>query len=335
MKQTLKHIFEFKFAWLCLFFLAILAIFISHFPPFSTFHLSPLMVAVLFGCMVVNFSPKSSNTLKKTGILSIATKQILRFGIILFGFRISFDSISELGIYGILFVALVVFSTFALAIFIGKWLGLSKSLSALIGSGSAICGAAAVMASASTIKASEQDTASAICTVVLFGTIGMFVYPFIFKVGLLGFDADMMGRFTGASLHEVAHVIAAGANISESAKASAVIVKMLRVLTLVPFLIVLSIFFRSNKSGKMSVFPYFALYFFAAVCINSLFAVPEILLTAINHLATFLLCAAMCALGFGLNKNTFANMGFKPFLLAALLFAWLFVFCFSYIKFIF
>ncbi|MGG7048685.1 MULTISPECIES: YeiH family protein [unclassified Campylobacter] len=333
--QSLKHFFTYKFAWFCLIFLVSFSLLLSLFPPFSTLYISPLIISVILGMMIANLLPRQAHLLKESGILTISTKQILRLGIILFGFRINFQNITELGSNTMILAFLVVFSTFFIALFIGKFLGLSKSLSALIGSGSGICGAAAVMASSSTIKSNEQETATAICTVVLFGTTFMFVYPIIFRLNLLDFNDTFMGVFTGASLHEVAHVIAAGAAISDEAKQSAVIVKMLRVLMLVPFLILLSGIFKQTSGEKKSVFPFFALYFFIVACINSLLNLPEIFLTVLNWLCVFLLCMAMCALGFTLNKNAFKNMGLKPFILASILFIWIFCLCFLYVKFIF
>lgn len=334
-RQTLKHILNNKIAWVCLSLIALFSIFISNLKPFLVLNLSPLIISVLLGILITNSFKNAAQNLKNSGALAISTKQFLRFGIILFGFRLNLNSINELGFNAILLTFLAVFSTFFIAIIIGRFLGLDKQLSALIGSGTAICGAAAVMASSSTIKSHEQDIATAICTVVLFGTIGMFIYPIIFKLDLLNFNTLQMGIFTGSSLHEVAHVIAAGSAISEDAKAAAVVVKMLRVLMLVPFLIMLAFMFRKNTKDQINTFPYFALYFFVAVCINSIFTLPEFLLNALNHIGVFFLSIAMGALGFTLNKNTFKNMSFKPFLLAIILFLWIFLLSFLYVKFIF
>lgn len=332
----LRHFVDCAVSWAALVVLAIGAFILSGTLSSSTFWLSPLIVAVVFGALVANFFPAKAKILKDNGTLAIATRQILRLGIILYGFKISIAQIAQVGASGVFLAILVVFSTFFISLIVGKFLGLSRERSALIGAGSAVCGAAAVMAASSTIKSREDDVAAALCTVVLFGTIGMFAYPAIFRAEILGFNADMMGIFTGATLHEVAHVVAAGAAMGELASTNAIIVKMLRVILLVPLLVVLSVLFSLPKQGKGTCvfknFPIFALWFLAAICLNSLISLPSALLVFLDHASTFLLCVAMCALGFTLRRDVLASLGIRPFVLALVLFVWLFVFAFLYIN---
>lgn len=205
-------------AWLIIGFLAIFANFLSKIPLFNALHLSPLIIAVIIGAVAGNLSYKNALILKRSGVLAISTKQILRLGIILFGFKLNLTDIAQVGLGGILLSFFIVFSTFFIGYFFGRKLGLEAKSAALISSGSAICGAAAVLAAGSVTKAKSDEIAVAVCTVVVFGTIGMFAYPFIFSLGILGFNEADMGFFTGASLHEVAHVVGASAAIGETAQ---------------------------------------------------------------------------------------------------------------------
>ncbi|MDO5045737.1 YeiH family protein [Campylobacter sp.] len=317
--------------------LAISAYFLSNLDFIKAFELSPLIVSIILGMIIGNGFKSAVALLKDSGVLAIATKQILRLGIILFGFRLTLQDIYAVGFFGVLIAFIIVFSTFFLGIFIGQKLGLDSKSSTLISSGASICGAAAVLATQSVIKADSDRVAVAVSTVVLFGTIGMFVYPIVFRSEILGFDSASMGLFTGATLHEVAHVIGAAAGIGENAGAGAVIMKMLRVLMLVPFLLMLGLFaFKqsADKSSSIKKFvPYFALWFLVAVCVGSLPIFPRQILPTINFIDIILLCIAMGALGTTIRKDVLLNAGKKPFILAFLLFVWLFTVGFLMVKF--
>ncbi|AJC90176.1 YeiH family protein [Campylobacter subantarcticus] len=320
-------------AFLLLFTLAFCSYAISELSFFKNLGISALIIAVCLGALIGNLAHQNANLLKKSGVIQIATKEILRLGIILYGFRITFYDLEIVGINGILLAFLVVFSTFFIGLFLGKSLGLDLKESILISSGSSICGAAAVMASESVVKGGSAKVGVAICTVVVFGTLGMFLYPLAWNLGWFDFfSLKQMGYFMGASLHEVAHAVAAGEAIQ--AGDGAVIEKMMRVLMLVPFLFFLTLFsvkFLSKNDNKISIrsnIPYFALWFLVACGISSL----EILNTnfaldyikpSIQTLDTLLLSMAMVALGVNIHKNVLKNAGFKPFLMAFLLFIWL------------
>jgi uncharacterized integral membrane protein (TIGR00698 family) len=111
-----------------------------------------------------------------------------------------------------------------------------------------MCGAAAVLATEPVVKAESHKTSVSVATVVVFGTIAMFLYPILYKAGLFGFDAKQMGIYIGASVHEVAHVVGAGNAISPETADVGIIVKMARVMLLVPLLMVLS-YFISKQSA--------------------------------------------------------------------------------------
>ncbi|EGO0809876.1 putative sulfate exporter family transporter, partial [Campylobacter lari] len=300
---------------------------------FKNLGISALIISVILGALIGNLAHQNANLLKKSGVLSIATKEILRLGIILYGFRITFNDLEKVGLNGILLAFLVVFFTFFMGLLLGKLFKLDLKESILISSGSSICGAAAVMASESIIKGGSAKVGVAVCTVVVFGTLGMFLYPLAWNLGWFDFfSLKQMGYFMGASLHEVAHAVAAGEAVQ--AGDGAVIEKMMRVLMLVPFLIFLGLFslkFLNKNNEKISIkanIPYFALWFLLACGISSL----EILNTdfALNYIKpsiqtidTLLLSMAMVALGVNIHKNVLKNAGFKPFLMALLLFIWL------------
>ena len=210
--------------------------------------------------------------------------------------------------------------------------------------GSAICGAAAVLGAEPVVKCEGHKTAIAVSTVVIFGTISMFLYPIMYRAGLL----DSLGNigtaiYTGSTLHEVAHVAGAG-NAMDPTDAlgiagTATITKMIRVMMLAPVLVIMSFALAKRKSaeagnasGKSKItIPWFAFGFIGIICLNSLLqyllgveSVKEIPLNgAIEYIDTFMLTMAMTALGTDTNIEKFKQAGAKPFLLAGLLYVWL------------
>lgn len=291
--------------------------------------ISSLVLAIVMGIVYSNTLRHRLPDLWIPGV-HFAGKQLLRLAIILYGFRVSFQQIAAVGIEGLILDTVVVASTLV----VGYWLGvkvfkLDRHLALLISSGSAICGAAAVLAVEDVLKSEAYKATVAVGTVVLFGTIAMFIYPLLQKAGLFDFTDNQYGLFAGASVHEVAQALVAGSNVSSEAGNVAVIVKMTRVLMLVPVLLFLS-FNESRitrgsekqKARRLTV-PWFAVIFVVAVGFNSLNLMPTAVITAINKFDVFLLTMAMAAIGMETNLNKIKKVGLKPLYLAIVLFGWL------------
>ena len=171
----------------------------------------------------------------------------------------------------------------------------------------------------------------AVATVVIFGTLSMFLYPVLYRAGVFELPADQMGIFAGSTIHEVAHVVGAGNAMGAAVSNSAIIVKMIRVMMLVPVLLVIAFFVARDveermdtdgRHGKITV-PWFAVLFLVVIGFNSLALLPAGVVSFINTFDTFLLTMAMSALGAETSIDKFRKAGFKPFLLAAILWCWL------------
>ncbi len=310
-------------------FFAIVSTALSKIPYIQNLGLSPLIIGIIIGIgygntLGVNLASKYSH-----GII-FSTKQLLRIAIVFYGFRITYQSIFELGLSGFVAGALIVSITFTLGYFIGvKLLKLDRDTTILIAAGSSICGAAAVLATESVLKSEAYKTAIAVSSVVVFGSTLMFLYPFLYKLGFISLDENSIGIYIGATLHEVANVVAAGNAISQEVSNDAVIVKMIRVMMLAPFLIILALFLKNKTSSvkhKTPIFiPWFALSFILIAGFNSLAILPSTFVYVINELDTFALTMSMCALGMGTSFKKFKNVGLKPFYLSSILFVWLIV----------
>ena len=217
-------------------------------------------------------------------------------------------------------------------IWIGRLLKMDRDTALLTSVGSGICGAAAVLGAESTIRTQAYKTAVAVATVVIFGTISMFLYPIAYRSGWVDLTPQEMGIYSGATLHEVAHAVGAGNAMGTEISNVSIIVKMIRVMMLVPVLLILGVWAaRRNakdgataEKGKVNI-PWFAVGFLAVIGFNSLNLLPPIFVDAINYVDTFLLTMAMAALGAETSIDKFKKAGAKPFVLAFCLDVWLIV----------
>ncbi|MGB4468867.1 MAG: putative sulfate exporter family transporter [Azovibrio sp.] len=285
----------------------------------------PLSLAILLGALLGNLFSCLHAPAQQPG-LAFAQRRFLRLGVALFGFNLSLQQLLEVGRNGLLADLFMVGSTLGLGYFLGtRWLGLDRESALLTSAGSAICGAAAVVATVpvlrlDTAKAAEQ-TAAAIATVVLFGTLAMLLYPLL--AHWVWQDHPGFGIYVGSTVHEVAQVVAIGHSLGDAVAREAMIVKMLRVLLLVPFLLSLSALLggKGKNAGRPAIaMPWFALGFIACAGLNSLALLPPSGVELLRRLAALLLTGAMAALGLETTWVRMRRAGPRPLLLGALLF---------------
>lgn len=290
---------------------------------------SPMIVGIILGMLYAN---SLRNNLPETWVpgIQFCSKRILRIGIILYGFRLTFQNVVEVGIPAICIDAIIVAVTICGGVMIGRLMKMDRGIALLTSVGSSICGAAAILGTESAIKVKPYKTAVAVSTVVIFGTIAMFLYPILYRNGIVDLTPQEMGIFTGSTVHEVAHVVGAGNAMGKEVSDPAIIVKMIRVMMLVPVLLIISysVMRAAVKSGDASgrgkiSMPWFAILFLVVIGFNSLDLLPAGLVDFINTFDTFLLTMAMTALGAETSIDKFRKAGAKPFILAFILFVWL------------
>lgn len=307
------------------------AFYISQAQFFQKISFSPMIIGIILGMLYAN---SLRNNLPDTWVpgIQFCSKRILRLGIILYGFRLTFQDIAAVGVAGIAIDAIVVTVTIVGGIFIGRLLKMDRDTALLTSVGSGICGAAAVLGAESAIRTQPYKTAVAVATVVIFGTLSMFLYPIAYRSGLLGLPPEVMGIYSGATLHEVAHAVGAGNAMGPEISNVAIIVKMIRVMMLVPVLLILGWWVASraartpsgtSSGGARVVIPWFAVGFLAVIGFNSFNLLPSATVDAINYVDTFLLTMAMAALGAETSIDKFKKAGAKPFVLAFCLYIWL------------
>lgn len=317
------------------------AFYIAEIPFVKKLSFSPLIVGIILGMLYAN---SLRNKLPETWVpgIKFCTKQILRAGIVLYGFRLTLTQVVEVGLPAIVIDSVIVIGTIFLGIWFGRVLKMDKDTSLMTATGSAICGAAAVLGAEPVVKCESHKTAIAVSTVVIFGTISMFLYPIMYRIGMLDGLSNMeVAIYTGSTLHEVAHVAGAGNAMDPTdtlgIAGTATITKMIRVMMLAPVLVVMGLALssrggKSGSKGKITV-PWFAFGFIGVICVNSLlqylFAVDSVkdipLNGAIEYIDTFMLTMAMTALGTDTSIDKFKKAGAKPFVLALMLYVWLVV----------
>ena len=294
---------------------------------FTHLSLSPLVVGILIGIVFANTLGRYLPEECRSG-LKFCSKRILRIGIIFFGFRLTLTDVAQVGLSAVALDIFIVCSTIGLGLLVGKWLNMDKETTLLTSSGSAICGAAAVLGAEATLKSEAYKTAVAVSTVVLFGTLSMFLYPVLYRNGFFPLSTHEMGLYTGSTVHEVAHVVGASNAMGKEVAEVAVIVKMIRVIMLVPVLLVFSWSARSRSENvapdqRRLVVPWFALLFLLAIALNTLLSLSPAVTEPIKTVDNFALTMAMTALGCETTIDKFRQAGWRPFVLALVLYLWL------------
>ncbi len=316
---------------------------LAQLPLFSdTLRLSPLILGILLGMLIANSVHHRIPKGWHAG-LALASKQILRLAIILYGFRLTLADVLYAGWQALVVDLIMVASVLLLGRMIGRWLGMDDRLSLLCATGSAICGAAAVLGAEPVLRTRTDQTVIAVSTVVIFGTLLMFLYPVMYHSGWLGLSDHQMAIYTGATLHEVAHVAGAGAGMGAEIAGLATITKMIRVILLAPVLLLLALCLKQDstestlqkqQSTKIS-FPWFAIYFVVAILVNTglLYLAHQqgwqdlyrSMTSGLKVGDDFLLTMAMTAIGMDAQVSRFRQAGVRPFILALLLCIWLVV----------
>ena len=283
---------------------------ISRFAPLA----SPLLIALVLGAVVVNSRWGSHRFLPGH---QLTTRTMLRAGVVLLGLRLPIQDILGLGPRGLVVIALTVTITFTATCVIGDRLGIDRGLVTLIATGFSICGAAAIAAVEGGIKRRNEDVALAIAMVTVFGSAMIVALPLASH--LLGLTARQQGVWAGASIHEVAQVVAAATTAGAAAVAIATTVKLGRV-----SLLALAYLAARRRDGATPVegtrppaVPWFVVGFLVSAGIATADIVPAHVLQGADLVTTMLLAGAMFGLGLGMQVRTLFPVPLRVLGLAA------------------
>lgn len=255
--------------------------------------------------------------------IHFSSKRLLRLGIILLGMRLNLSDIVQAGPKVALVAITVVVFTFAAVYGAAHVWKLDQRLAVLTACGTAICGAAVVAAIAPLIKAKDNETAIGAAIVAILGTLFTLLYTLLYPY--IGLTLQEYGFFTGATLHEIAHVIAAAASAGDHAVDIAVIVKLMRVALLIPAAMLIGIWQRQlqrkkdNSTERSSLpIPWFILGFLAVSGVHSLGIIPQAAADQLVLLAYLFIAMAMAGLGFNVDLSAFRRIGLRALLAGAI-----------------
>lgn len=291
--------------------------------------LSPMILAIMLGMAFHNLVGTPARA--KAGV-TFSLKRILRLAIILLGLQLTIAQIGAVGTAGIAIIVATLVATFLFTTWLGRLIGVDAKLAELVAAGTSICGASAVIATNTVTGAHDEDVAYAVACVTVFGSLSMFLYPLLPM--LLHLDPRAYGLWAGASIHEIAQVVAAAFQAGKEAGDFGTIAKLSRVMMLAP--VVLTLGWAAarrrtqhghGRAAKGTPLPWFVLGFVALVGVNSIIAIDPAAKSWIASLTTFLLSMALGAMGLETDIRKLRAKGLKPLLLGAA--AWLFIAGFS------
>ncbi|PKU23535.1 YeiH family protein [Telmatospirillum siberiense] len=304
-----------------------LAFALRRLPGVATF--SPMILAIIIGMGFHNIigTPRRA----KAGI-TFSLRRILRLAIILLGLQLTAAQVAEVGALGIGVIVATLAATFLFTQWFGRLLGVERKLVELIAAGTSICGASAIVATNTVTEAPDEDVTYAVACVTVFGSISMFLYPTL--TGALHLDPHAYGLWAGASIHEIAQVVAATFQDGQQAGEFGTIAKLSRVMLLAPMVIALGLWSARRRisqtqghSRKKAPMPWFVLGFVVLVGLNSIITIPAQPKEWLVQLTSFLLSVALAAMGLETDIRKLKAKGFRPFLLGAT--SWLFIALFS------
>ncbi len=284
---------------------------------------SAVVLAIVIGIAVRAYTGKKQQL--EPG-LSFCVKKILRLAIILMGFDLKLSLVFATGGSTLGIILAAVGAGLFSAIYIGRLMGLGHNLSLLIGTGTAICGASAIVAAAPVVGADDSDVSYSVATITLFGIAAVFLYPAF--GALIGMSDTAFGTWAGTAVHDTSQVLAAAFTFSESAGRTATVVKLTRTALLAPLILLLGAMCAKQNSTKLDFrtaakcFPYFVLWFLAAsvvrTAVDAAYATSpaawSAFLSSVKSVSRFLIVLAMAATGMMTDLKRMKSVGAKPFL---------------------
>jgi len=284
----------------------------------AVYTLPAIVIALLIG---IALNGPASRPALQPGI-TYCVKKLLRIAIGLLGLRIAFGDIVDLGLVTALVVIVSMVATLVSGLWFATLLGLAPGYGALAGAANAVCGASATLAASTVVpnyREKEADTVFAVVAANAVSTVVMIAYPPLCL--WLGLDAQDTGVMLGATIHDMAQVVGAGYAVSEPVGNTALVVKLFRVLLLLPVVLGLGWWFwsRGEAAGEARVpVPVFALVFIGLAGVNSLMlALPQLadiyapLKAVLSEASRWGLLIAIAALGLGTSVSALLRIGWR------------------------
>jgi uncharacterized integral membrane protein (TIGR00698 family) len=260
--------------------------------------------------------------------ITFSSKQVLQASVVLLGAGLSLGQILSTGANSLAVMLSTLIACLVAAWLLGRVLKVSGNLTALIGVGTAICGASAIAAVTPVVEAEEQDVAYAISTIFLFNMAAVLLFPPLGR--LLGLSQESFGLWAGTAINDTSSVVAAAYSYGQEAGAFATVVKLTRATLIIPIALAMAAFRagQARRSGKAAaavnvgrLIPWFIIWFLMAALLNTLGVIPAPLVHAATVSAKFMIVVALTAVGLSANFKQMAKTGVKPIFMGMALWA--------------
>ena len=275
--------------------------------------LNPVVLALVFG---IGFGAAVGRPAALKPGIGYAVKPLLRAAIVLLGLQVTLGQLAGLGVGALVLALLVVALTLPFTIWLGRILGVEPALAQLIGTGTAICGASAIVAANQVARGRDEDVTYALAVITLCGTAALILFPLLGE--LMGMSARSYGIWAGAAIHEVVQAVGAAAAGGPDAAQSGTVMKLARVFLLAPAVVALGWWVARGAADTAKVkapVPWFAFGFLALVVLGSTGLVPRAAVDASRFLVPLMLAASVAALGISTDLKALRQRGAAPLLL--------------------
>jgi uncharacterized integral membrane protein (TIGR00698 family) len=279
-------------------------------------HLSPLLLVILLGMAWRSLAPVPAWAVEG---IRLAQRPILRWAVAGLGFRLSLSELVRIGAPALLVVVVSTALALAFGVWIARRLGVGEKLALLLGVGGAICGASAIVAADTVVRSDKRDVPLALGVITLLGTIGIVAYPPLGHAA--GMSDFLYGVWDGASLHEMAQVVAAGFGVSDEAARVATVVKLARICLLAPVVFGLGLWLRRRAAAvgtaHVPIVPWFLVLFLAFAALNSAGVLTGATVLALRRIDLWLLCVGMAGVGLETGFRELRDGGLGPVIAGA------------------
>lgn len=256
---------------------------------------------------------------QQTVFVQKTTNWLLKISVIGLGFNMNVKNVMDAGKDGIVLIISSIAIILIAGIIIGKWLYVNRKTSHLIASGTAICGGSAIAILAPIIKASEKEISISMGIIFLLNTIALITFPFIGNYFEL--TQHQFGIWSAIAIHDTSSVIGAATVYGQEALQTATVVKLSRMLWIVPIALITMFAFSAEK--KKVIIPWIIIFFITSVILNSYVDYIQHINKYFVQFSKTTLIGTIFLVGTSISVDSLRSVGWRPLLLGILL--WLFI----------
>jgi uncharacterized integral membrane protein (TIGR00698 family) len=247
------------------------------------------------------------------------TRLLLQASVVLLGFGMNLGAVYKAGRDGVLFTIATIFGTLILGYFVGRLLSVKAKTSALISSGTAICGGSAIAAVGPAINAEHEEMSVSLGTVFILNSVALFLFPLIGHA--LDLSQNQFGIWSAVAIHDTSSVVGASQAYGEQSMAVATTVKLARALWIAPVALIFAFIYHNSDSKTKVAIPWFIFLFIGAAAARTYapsFILPSFFDSLVN-LAKAGMTVTLFLIGASLSPRTLKAVGIRPLLQGVLL----------------